>query len=92
MAKTWNYRIMVNGDGHYSMREVFYDENKNIEGWTDECSPFGETLEELTSDMNYMMQAFQRDILVESEILTNIVEDFKAEIENTGENNDEDQL
>ena len=83
---------MVNGDGHYSMREVFYDENKNIEGWTDECSPFGETLEELTSDMNYMMQAFQRDILVESEILTNIVEDFKAEIENTGENNDEDQL
>ena len=87
--KTWNYRIMINEDGHYSIREVFYDAEKKIEGWTDECSPFGENLEELTNDMNYMMQALQREILVESEIMTNIVEDFKTELDNAGENNGE---
>ena len=88
---TWNYRIMVNGDGHFSIREVFYGDNKDIEGWTDECSPFGETLDELTNDINYMMQAFQRDILIESEIMTNIVDTFKEELGNIGDANDGQQ-
>lgn len=72
---------MVNEDGHFNIREVFYDENKKIEGWTDECSPFGETLEELKSDMNLMMQAIQREVLIESEIMTDIIEDFKNDLE-----------
>ena len=43
MTKTWNYRVMVDGDGNYSIREVYYNDEKAIEGWTEECSPFGET-------------------------------------------------
>jgi hypothetical protein len=78
--KTWNYRLMVDENGYYSIREVFYDENKNIDGWTDECSPFGEDLNEIQQDINYMLQAFQRDILVESEIMTDTIASFKEKL------------
>jgi len=72
---------MVNEDGHFNLREVFYDKDKKIEGWTDECSPFGETFEELKNDLSYMMQALNREVLVESEIMTNIVDKFKEDME-----------
>jgi hypothetical protein len=79
-VKTWNYRVMVDGDGTYSLREVYYDENKKIEGWTDECMPIGESLEEIISDLKYMQQAIMRPILVETEIVTEKVEEMKSEL------------
>lgn len=77
---TWNYRVMKDNDGHFTIRETFYNEEKNIEGWTEECSPFGETLEELSDDLNYMLSALDKEILIESEVLNKKIDEIKADI------------
>lgn len=81
MAKTWNYRIMVDADGNYTFREVYYNEEKAIEGWTEECSPFGENLEELTNDLNYMLKALAQDVIIESDLIIDKIEEIKNDIE-----------
>jgi hypothetical protein len=79
-VKTWNYRVMVDADGNYNIREVYYNEDKAIEGWTDECSPYGEELDELISDLNYMMKALTQDVLVESDLIDDKIEEIKNDI------------
>lgn len=91
--KTWNYRIVVDKDGTYSFREVFYGENKNIEGWTDECYAVGEDLADLRKDMEYMMQAFDREVLIEDDIMVDILEGFKNDIDmQDGDNTPEEDI
>jgi len=80
MAKTWNYRVMVDGDGNYSIREVYYNDEKAIEGWTEECSPFGETYDELRNDMEYMFQSLSQDVIIEADLLTEKVEEMKNDL------------
>lgn len=63
----WNYRIIkrrVLEEDSYHIHEVYYDD----EGVPDACtmdasSPFGETLEELKNDLNYMMNALNKPII-----------------------------
>lgn len=78
--KTWNYRVMVDADGNYTIREVFYNEDKAIEGWTDECAPFGENFDQLKQDMEYMLQALSRDIIIEAHLMDDKLEEFKDEL------------
>lgn len=56
---TWNYRVIkydTNKDIVYRVHEVFYDKNKNIKGFTKEAVfPQGESLEELISDLQLMI-------------------------------------
>lgn len=44
----WNYRITLDAEGEYTFREVYYDENGKVVGWTsEETAPFSESLEGL---------------------------------------------
>lgn len=70
---TWNYRVIEKTDPQtneklYQVHEVFYDEQGDIENWTeDSVSYSGESLSELRNDITYHHRAFQEPVLVEAE-------------------------
>lgn len=66
---TWNYRVVRQpmsqpNTFHYSIQEVYYDEDGNIE-FISECeiTPYGETLDELLSDYARMAEAFKKPVI-----------------------------
>ena len=72
---TWNYRVIYlpkeeNDDSFFNqdsfvIREVFYDDEGNIEFWSSEdASPMGETFEEICDDFDNMALAFEKPILM----------------------------
>jgi len=70
---SWNYRVIMlpkDAEDSFSedtfvIREVFYDENDEIEFWMEEDSvPLGETFEELADDFDLMAEAFEKPILM----------------------------
>jgi hypothetical protein len=70
---TWNYRVVfipksgdsLFDDDQFVIREVYYNEDEEIEFWSEEDStPFGETFEELASDFDLMQEAFEKPILM----------------------------
>jgi len=71
----WNYRVVVrqNPDDlseQFGIHEVYYDSSGKIEAWTEEpCTPFGESLAELTADMELMGQALSKPPLKEPELI-----------------------
>ena len=70
----WNHRAMRtvhdNGEVAYSIREVFYDDDGTIEGWTAEAmDPHGETLDELRADLVRMLACLGKPVLDEGEEL-----------------------
>lgn len=73
----------------YSIREVHYDEDDNIIGWTvDAMDPFGNTLEELKADIQRMLAACDRPILDEAELEKEIAarqEDLPDEVIDYGQ-------
>lgn len=75
----WNYRVFKkkeNGYTKYSIKEVLYNDEGKILGWTEEdCYPSGDDLEELRMDFEYMSQAFSRHVLEDHE--RTIEADFK---------------
>lgn len=74
---TWNNRIVkskfvTTDDGkelespefHFSIREVYYDEKGEPEGWTgDSISLIGDNAEELKSKYEFIAEAFKAPIL-----------------------------
>ena len=63
----WNYRITFRpsdpeqGDG---IRDVFYnDEGEPVSYTTNSIEPYGESKEELISDLAYMIQAISQDVV-----------------------------
>lgn len=69
---TWNYRILKSETG-YSIREVYYDDNGNIEGWTSTaCEPSGEDMDDLEDDFEGMRLAFHRPVLDEKQLLAEL--------------------
>jgi hypothetical protein len=62
---SWNYRIVrdvqrVGDEEHesFSIREVYYDDDGKITGWTAEpCCPAGETWVDLVDDYSTMQRA-----------------------------------
>jgi hypothetical protein len=63
----WNYRITYRPsdiEQGYSIREVFYNDNGDPVSYTSkEISPYGESKDELISDLAYMIQAISQDIV-----------------------------
>ena len=74
----WNYRITYRPsdiEQGYSIREVFYNDNGDPVSYTSkEISPYGESKDELISDLAYMIQAISQDI-VDLDALDTIFDD-----------------
>ena len=73
---TWNYRVIMipaEKDVLFSsdvfvIREVFYDNEGDIEFWSEEdASAIGDSFEELCEDYDNMTEAFNKPILVLTE-------------------------
>lgn len=65
---TWNYRVFrcsePDGSPYYELREVYYDEAKNITGWTAGASaPLGETFRDLIGDFAWFLAALDKPVL-----------------------------
>ena len=70
---TWNYRVIMIpaeedvlfSEDAFVIREVFYDENDEIEFWSEEdATAMGGSFEELCDDYDNMTEAFNKPILV----------------------------
>lgn len=69
---TWNYRIISHppygvagneGERTYQIHEVYIDDGKII-GFTEKgMQPFGESMDELRQDFEYMQAAFTKPVL-----------------------------
>lgn len=65
---TWNYRIVkevIGEEYFYTIREVFYDDDKKVISWTvDEVSPGGSNADEMNRDWASYKLAFERPVVV----------------------------
>jgi archaellum biogenesis ATPase FlaH len=63
----WNYRITYRPsdiEQGYGIREVFYNDNGEPVSYTaDSIEPYGESKEELISDLAYMIQAISQEVV-----------------------------
>tara|TARA_X000001316_G_scaffold12135_1_gene5732 strand:- start:391 stop:681 length:291 start_codon:yes stop_codon:yes gene_type:complete len=63
----WNYRVVRTKEKEYDsyqLYEVYYDDDGKIEGMTENAmQPYGESVEELESDLVFMMQALKQPVL-----------------------------
>jgi hypothetical protein len=75
-AMSWNYRVILipaDADALFSedafvIREVFYNEDDEIEFWSEEdATSMGTTFEELCDDYDNMTAAFEKPILLLTE-------------------------
>lgn len=73
---TWNHRVMKKThkgswgeEDQYTIREVFYDDDGEIEGWTATgVWPAGETVEGLKKEIHMFSAAFDAPVLDEDEL------------------------
>ena len=66
---TWNYRVFLEANGDHIIREVFYDEDGSIIGCTENAvEPSGQSLDELTQDIEWFRQALDLPILTLADI------------------------
>jgi hypothetical protein len=69
----WNHRLVKGPAGEFTMREVYYDDDGTIIGWTeDPIAPFGNTTEEIIVELDRMSEACHKPVLQESELLSDI--------------------
>ena len=63
----WNYRVVRTEKEQYDsyqLYEVYYDDDGKIEGMTENAlQPYGESVEELQNDLEYMMEALKQPVL-----------------------------
>lgn len=65
----WNHRVMrhVNTEWNevtYKIHEVYYGDDDKVAGWTEEgIAPQGATEEELKTELNQMLEAFNKPTL-----------------------------
>ena len=77
---SWNHRIIQDIHGDFSVREVFYHEEyeqlpaeelkeKHVYGWTEiAVAAYGDTLEEIRTELERMLMATKDSVLLESEL------------------------
>jgi hypothetical protein len=70
----WNYRVIKSVPNEqdiiqgfdevtYAVHEVFYDDDNEIQGWSeDPASPFGTEVSEIIGDVFYILDAFDKPI------------------------------
>ena len=67
----WNYRVVrterqTKKEQYdiYQLYEVYYDDDGKIEGMTENAmQPYGESIEELQKDLQWMMEALREPVL-----------------------------
>ena len=69
---SWNYRVVsytdVEGETHLGIHEVYYDKDGRPSMYTESAmAPYGETLEELTKDLEHMRVALTKPVLTEED-------------------------
>ncbi len=80
----WDYRVFLEPDGDYTIREVFYAKDGSILGCTEnEVSPTGRSLAELSEDMEAFTSALSKPVLTVADI-PKIEKDWKRD--RNGEN------
>lgn len=73
---TWDYRVVAKTKDNpvvgpveeYEILEVYYNDNDIIDGWA-KVEPYGESEEGLRRDLELMIRAFDRPVLVMGEDL-----------------------
>lgn len=50
----WNY-VVVQGEDHCFMAEVYYDEDRNILAYIEDCAPMGDDLAEMIEDAEHRL-------------------------------------
>ena len=75
IAMSWNYRVIRKDTGHseepyyYQIHEVYYDEDGEVESWSeDPIKPGGTDLPELGGDLGYMVTALSKPALIWEEL------------------------
>jgi hypothetical protein len=65
----WNYRVFLEDNGDYVIREVFYAEDGSIVSCTaNSVEPLGRTLEELANDIDFFKKALTLPVLTLDDI------------------------
>ena len=74
---SWDYRVvrrMIGGMDTFQIHEVYYREDGAIHTFTeDPVGGFGESLEELKQDLQWMLEACDKEVL-DYEVLSEMVE------------------
>jgi hypothetical protein len=66
---TWEYRVFREENGDYVIREVFYDENGKIIGFTEDAvEPMGTSLRALTADLESFRAALKLPVMTAANI------------------------
>ena len=63
----WNYRIFKNEAGELGFIECFYTDQGKPRWRTEFIGAFGETVEELKQDVEWMLKAFDKPIMTASD-------------------------
>lgn len=63
----WNYRVVSLDEDVLKVVEVYYDSTGKIAGWC-EGEPLGETVDQLTADLDLMREAVRRPVLYRSDL------------------------
>lgn len=72
---TWNYRIIDRADGYY-IYEVYYTNDGRKDAFSLEpMYPYGDTLDELRSDLEYMQAALDKPILLYEDLIVAVFQD-----------------
>lgn len=65
----WTYRVFRDNKGHYSVREIFYEQDGKILGYGKEpAAPIGSSLEDLLQQMKWFKEAFNLPVLSTEEV------------------------
>ena len=69
MTIKWNYRVFVEDNGDYIIREVFYEADGAIAGCTENAvEPWGKSLEELAKNIEWFKEALTLPVLTLTDI------------------------
>lgn len=69
MTIKWNYRVFLEDNGDYIIREVFYGDNGEIAGCTENAvEPWGKSLEELAKNIEWFKEALTLPVLTLADI------------------------
>lgn len=63
---SWNYRVCKESfpdEDSFTVREVYYDESGQINGWTDPVGIYGETFEDLKGALELYAGAFEKPVV-----------------------------
>lgn len=69
MTIKWNYRVFLEDNGDYIIREVFYEADGAMAGCTENAvEPWGKSLEELAKNIEWFKEALTLPVLTLADI------------------------